>query len=341
METQVSVLITFYNQEQYVDDAIKSVMSQITGFDYKVIIGDDGSNDGTVDKITKWIEKYPDRITLYRNNRGDEEMMVGARSSRNRIGLLRKVDTPFFIFLDGDDYWTSEHKLDIQYNILSNPKNSDCICCGHQIRAYHESEGMKKSKQEYYPNLSTRECKLSLEEYWIEYYVSTNAIMFRSDIIKEIDLDLLQDFFNDELITYSCLQYGKMYYIPKCLCDYRKNDNGIWAGNKDRRIGLIRNLIMMDMEIKINSNMYRTSLIKHLSSIERAKRGEIRNLNSKYDIYLKKIQENKCVLTNKLIEGNNIFSDNDIIERLNVAWVKVIKITNRIIGFIRRRVVGK
>ena len=71
----VSVLITFYNSEQYVDDCLKSVFSQKTTFPFKVIIGDDGSTDGTVDKIKAWQERYPERLSYiiipedWRNNR--------------------------------------------------------------------------------------------------------------------------------------------------------------------------------------------------------------------------------------------------------------------------------
>ena len=55
----VSVLITFYNSEQYVDDCLKSVFAQKTTFPFKVIVGDDGSSDRTVEKIKQWQEIYP------------------------------------------------------------------------------------------------------------------------------------------------------------------------------------------------------------------------------------------------------------------------------------------
>ena len=55
---KISVLVTFYNQEMYVDKALTSIFDQKTDFDFKVIIGDDGSTDGTVGRIKKWMEKY-------------------------------------------------------------------------------------------------------------------------------------------------------------------------------------------------------------------------------------------------------------------------------------------
>ena len=48
---KVSVLVTFYNQEDYVDEALQSVFDQKCDFDFEVLIGDDGSTDGTMAKL--------------------------------------------------------------------------------------------------------------------------------------------------------------------------------------------------------------------------------------------------------------------------------------------------
>ncbi|MBQ4262096.1 MAG: glycosyltransferase, partial [Ruminococcus sp.] len=45
----VSVIITFYNQEKYVDATMQSVLDQKTDFDFEIIAGDDGSSDRTVE----------------------------------------------------------------------------------------------------------------------------------------------------------------------------------------------------------------------------------------------------------------------------------------------------
>ena len=43
-DVKVSVLMLAYNQQQYVNEAIRSVVLQETDFDYELIIGDDGSS---------------------------------------------------------------------------------------------------------------------------------------------------------------------------------------------------------------------------------------------------------------------------------------------------------
>ena len=77
IEPSVSVLVTFYNQEKYVDRALKSIIDQKTDFGVKILVGDDGSSDGTCAKVNKWIDNYPRIITLYVMNREPGKQISG------------------------------------------------------------------------------------------------------------------------------------------------------------------------------------------------------------------------------------------------------------------------
>ena len=48
---KLSILITSYNLEEYISQAIESVVKQNMPFEWELLIGDDGSTDGTVDII--------------------------------------------------------------------------------------------------------------------------------------------------------------------------------------------------------------------------------------------------------------------------------------------------
>ena len=45
---KISVMITSYNLQDYIDAAIESVVRQEMPCDWEILIGDDGSTDGTV-----------------------------------------------------------------------------------------------------------------------------------------------------------------------------------------------------------------------------------------------------------------------------------------------------
>lgn len=251
-KAKVSVLITFYNQEKYVDDAIKSVMDQKTDFPFLIIAGDDGSSDGTVSKIKEWEGKYPDIISHIVMPRDPGKKYISAsRASKNRLALLEKVETPYFIYLDGDDFWTSEEKLQRQVDILEKPENSDCVACGHKLSGFWEDHPEDTTS---YPDFDLPERKIDLKTYLSKYYLSTDTLLFRSGYIKDIDTKLLTEDFNDTLITYSFMQFGKIYYLPDAMAVYRQLNGSIFMGAKSM-VTVVRQIMGYDYAVKINPNM--------------------------------------------------------------------------------------
>lgn len=57
----VSVIIPFFNREDFLREAIESVIAQ-TEKDWELLLIDDGSTDGGVKIAREYQEKYPDKI---------------------------------------------------------------------------------------------------------------------------------------------------------------------------------------------------------------------------------------------------------------------------------------
>lgn len=251
---KISILVTFYNQEKYVDKALNSIFGQKTNFKYKVIIGDDGSSDGTISAIEKWKKKYPE-IELLVRDRNDGCNIGGFRASRNRLSLLRRVKTKYFIFLDGDDHFSDAKKLQMQYELLESEQNRDCIACAHDISALYPDGSIKP-----YSKKKVKEGKYDIKEYWKKYYFHTNTILFRSSLIKKLDLKLLENNYNDNMITFSALQFGKIYFIPKSMAVYNQTGDGIWTTN-NKIANHIRNMFLYDICLIINPDLkYETGI---------------------------------------------------------------------------------
>jgi glycosyltransferase involved in cell wall biosynthesis len=92
MNPLVSVLITAYNREKYISDAIKSVLD--SSFEnFELIIVDDCSEDGTYDIAFGFKDE---RIRLYKN-----ESNLGQFTNRNKAASLAQGN--FLKFVDSDD----------------------------------------------------------------------------------------------------------------------------------------------------------------------------------------------------------------------------------------------
>ncbi|MES0206750.1 glycosyltransferase [Mesorhizobium sp. LNHC209A00] len=106
----ITVIIPTYNHERYIEESVRSVRSQSIILSCNVIISDDCSTDNTVDKAIKASEGAPN-ITIRRNIKNAGVM--------EHYKLLSKlVDTPYLAILEGDDYWSSTDKLELQKSLL-------------------------------------------------------------------------------------------------------------------------------------------------------------------------------------------------------------------------------
>jgi glycosyltransferase involved in cell wall biosynthesis len=93
MSNKVSVIIPCYNQAQYLDDALSSVLNQ-TYANWECIIVNDGSTDNTEEIANKWCELDSRFKYVYKKN--------GGLSSARNAGLS-KVNGKYIQFLDADD----------------------------------------------------------------------------------------------------------------------------------------------------------------------------------------------------------------------------------------------
>ena len=107
----VSVIIIFYNTENFLEEAIESVFSQ-TYNEWELLLVDDGSTDRSNVIAQQYAKKYPLKVR-YLNHPGNQNR--GKPASRN-LGI-RKASGEYIAFLDADDIWYPA-KLEQQVAIL-------------------------------------------------------------------------------------------------------------------------------------------------------------------------------------------------------------------------------
>lgn len=109
MNPLISVVVPCYNQAQYLDECLQSVLDQ-TYQDWECIIVNDGSPDNTEEVAKKWVEKDSRFKYFYKEN--------GGLSSARNFGLnIAKGE--FIQFLDCDDY-IAKNKFELQILDLEN-----------------------------------------------------------------------------------------------------------------------------------------------------------------------------------------------------------------------------
>ncbi len=259
---KLSVMITTYNLKGYVNETLESVMNQNTNFKYEILIGDDGSSDGTIDILREWEERYPKIIKLYVMERNQNKTYNRIdRASKNRLNLLKNATGKYLIFLDGDDVYIDENKLQKQVDELEKEENSDCIACAHNIWVYWNEE------KKHLLNTAEEKRKIGGNDYWkYGMYFHSDTIMFRNIFDKEKISKIPKRYYDDNIIMFYLLEHGNILYIPDVMANYRQLENSSWNSVNEIEKHII-NIMDWDIELRINSNLQKETVTRHLYSI--------------------------------------------------------------------------
>ena len=111
--TDVSVIILVYNHEMYLEQALDSVLMQKTDCNLEVLVGEDASPDGSADILRRYEDAYPGFFTVFYRS----ENMGG---TKNAYDLLSRAKDRYIAFLEGDDFWTDERKIQKQADFLEH-----------------------------------------------------------------------------------------------------------------------------------------------------------------------------------------------------------------------------
>lgn len=132
----VSVIITTYNQEQYIRQAIDCVLAQETSFPFELIIHDDASTDTTREILTEYQSRYP-------------SIVKPVLQTKNQFSQGKKIiplafgycSGEYIALCEGDDYWVDKNKLQKQIDAFR--RFPDCRICFHPALIFHNESPEK------------------------------------------------------------------------------------------------------------------------------------------------------------------------------------------------------
>jgi glycosyltransferase involved in cell wall biosynthesis len=261
----VSIAIITYNQVEFVSEAIESVLEQKHTFDFEINISDDGSNDGTVEVLKSYKQKYPSKINLFLNKKN-----VGTTS--NLYELLIKCKGNFIALLEGDDYWTDKNKLEKQVNFLI--QNSEYIACSHRYKVVNEKSNEVSS--EYFgegrPN-SGDYCINDFENYrYIGLFGSIVFNNFINDNKKSFEIiKSAHHFIADITLNLLLVLNGKVYVMDDIMAAHRiiVRKNGTNFKSTINKKNQIKDRLIYLHELKLftldsyNVNLLYTNRLEH------------------------------------------------------------------------------
>lgn len=165
----ISVIIPAYNAEQYIAEAIDSVLRQtFTGFE--IIIVDDCSVDNTWEIIKAYSSK-DERIKIYKNDKNS-----GVSFTRN-FGVSN-AEYNWIAFLDADDAWR-EDKLQKQVELVMQQPDTDVVYTSY---SFMNSDGKSNNNVFHVPDSITYKKMLH------QNIMSCSGVMVKKKLMEQIPM---------------------------------------------------------------------------------------------------------------------------------------------------------
>jgi glycosyltransferase involved in cell wall biosynthesis len=213
---RVTVFLTTYNHEPFIVDALETVLGQRTDFEFAVVVLEDCSTDRTREILELFHSRHPERLRL----------VLAERNLCSNAPLARELaacPSPYAAFLDGDDFWSSPHKLQRQVDFLD--AHPDCAICCHEVTILHEDGRREGWMERYGPQKPLR----GLAELLTGNFIPGCSAMVRRALVPRLPAWFDDCSSADSALYILYAQHGDIGYLPQDMGVYRLHRGGIWA----------------------------------------------------------------------------------------------------------------
>jgi glycosyltransferase involved in cell wall biosynthesis len=220
---KVSVLVMTYNHANFITQAVESALMQETDFPYEILISEDCSTDGTREIVIDFQQKHPAKIRL----------LLSEQNIHSNAVVVRGIDAAqgeYVALLDGDDYWTSPHKLQKQVDFLDS--HPECSMCFHNATIIYED-----GSQAPHTWTPTKQKEIStLEDIWLGNFIATCSTIFRRGLFGEVPgwYDALFPITDWPLHILNAEQ-GNIGYVNEVMGAYRYHRGGLYSPLSETR----------------------------------------------------------------------------------------------------------
>lgn len=217
---QVSVCISAYNHEDFIEDALNSVLDQSCDFEYEVILSNDTSTDHTHQVIENYIATHP---KAYKIRYYNQQKNLGI--NYNLIFTLEKAEGKYIALLEGDDYWLDKNKLQKQFEFMENNPHYTLCSAAYRTTTLNNETIDRKLKENVVGKTYIFE---TIKDFSPNYL----NMFFRKETL---DVEKLKDFkySGDNVIFLMCLSKGKVYFFNEIFAFRRTHPNSAWTARTE------------------------------------------------------------------------------------------------------------
>lgn len=221
----VSVTVATYQHVNYIKECLDGILMQEVTFPYEIILGEDGSVDGTQEICKEYAEKYPDKIRLFIRDRklsqyvGEDGKVTRFNGIWNRMSARGK----YIAWCEGDDYWIDPLKLQKQVNYLE--KHPECGIVRTNVSRYFQAKN--ELEKDFFSRKMGLKMKDTFEDYLLKaWFAAPCTWVYRAQYLNCVPFWGDKNYFNGDIVLLlTILRQSQMKYISDTTAVYRVLDS--------------------------------------------------------------------------------------------------------------------
>lgn len=226
---KVSVCMLAYNNRDYIDQAVSSVLAQEVDFPVQLVICEDASTDDVRDKINAYKDAGCFTFVKHFN-------AVNLGLTRNLAVAIGLCDGEYVAYLDNDDYWTDRLKLRKQVDLLDS--RSDASIC------YHPTMILRDGKL-YFDKARIVPPVADILDLARGNFIQSCSILFRASDFNGFPDSYFSSPVNDYFLLMLLAQSGLIVRCEDVMSVYRIHSKSDWSSRKDQDKSILEYLDCM------------------------------------------------------------------------------------------------
>lgn len=224
----ISIIIPLYKVEKYIESCLNSIANQ-TFQDFEVIVIDDGSPDGSVEKVENFIKENKINLKIIRQKNS------GVSVARNTG--IKCASGEYVCFVDSDDMLDKNY-LAVLYESIDKNNGDICICKSRNIS--EDSDIIYESNLEYNTKISSKTTALESLLYG-RLSAGIWAVLMRREILGDMKFAENYRYSEDlEMVWRLVASSKKIVCVDAPLYCYRIRGGSAMTVMNDKRLDGLR-----------------------------------------------------------------------------------------------------
>lgn len=227
----ISVIVPNYNNEEYIEECLDSILSQ-TYSALEIVIIDDASTDSSIEILKRYEELHPNIKVIYNQ--------INQGVTKNRDIAIQQSSGKYITTLDSDDFYTDQQKLEKEIALIKTFEEKGKT----NIIAFSNIVLVNKNGKRLYPNAKNniREGDIFVNIFARDCMVPRDFIFTKEQyyVVGGFDLDI--PIYEDWDLKLRLAKQNEFYYTGLDGIAYRRHSEGLSAANGSKHIKWLKHI---------------------------------------------------------------------------------------------------